>query len=175
MSLKYLILGRHKAGKDEAANFFKQNGYKYSGPTSMVLCNIAFYMFKNNFPVPECYKTIINKCHTVFDFYNHRHFGSMFLYDLGKFVRKWQGETFLVDLLIKDGTEIIVGLREFEETILVIEKYKPDYVLWIERDVPEDQTLEFSYEDLCEKYDKVIKIQNNKNIDNLYSQLRKFL
>lgn len=163
--MRTLILGHHNAGKDVVAEVLQDiYGLRYAGPTSKPLLEEViktfpeikekgeafaegspFYAF--NFDLRELYRTYSGQ--TFEDLYKNRHKFSQFLYKFGVQLRKTYGNLYLVDKLIDQGTEIIVGLREREEVEETIKTRGIEHVIWVHRyHNPVDPTMEYGLEDV---------------------------
>lgn len=80
--------------------------------------------------------------------YPYRHGFSKLMYDYGRLLRKLKGNLVLVNKLKEQGTDIIVGLREYDECEELIKQDKP-MVFWMYRPgYLEDDTLEFTVDNV---------------------------
>lgn len=128
---KIMILGHGRAGKDEAATILESlTGLSNARSSSVYLA-----------PVVAATLGL-----TVEEAFNRRHEMRDLWYAEGKRVRLTD-PGFLVRQCYANG-EIAVGFRELCEVQYVVANGTVDHILWIERCVDQDPTLEFSLSDI---------------------------
>jgi hypothetical protein len=125
-SVKLLFVGHGRCGKDEAGIWFGRNTtLKFAGTTSKYLCPFV----AEHLGIPE------------HEAYQKRHDPGMreVWWDIGKRVR-FNDPGVLLRTAFANG-DVSGGVRDYEEAVRAHEHC--DLVVWINRDVPVDPTVEF--------------------------------
>lgn len=166
--MRFLILGPHKSGKDAAAELLRDVfGLKYAGPTSKpILEKLLQLEDPTTISTEPHFIKMYNEVVPFISIYNSyeelykvRHQIKDFLYVFGVLYREKFGNCSLVDMLLDQQTEVIVGLREKAEMEEVISSRAITDVVWVHRPGhTEDSTLEFNLIDVmyaCDGVDDV--------------------
>lgn len=122
------ISGPGRSGKDEAAEYLKRHGFRYSESTSCVITREIARQTGLSF----------EECHAK----RHEHRGRW--YHVGNQLRE-KDPAHLVREVLKTGN-VVVGVRDGIEMRAAREKGLVDLVVWIDRDVPPDPTLTYGTE-----------------------------
>jgi len=145
------IIGPSRAGKDEAAEWFVNHcGLKYNGTTSVVISR----------------KVAMREGITFAQAHAQRHERKMYWRALGDKLRA-NDPAYLAKEILNPDSNLLVGVRARIEMIEVRRLKLCDLVIWVDRDVPNDPTLEFGPE-LCD-----IVIQNRWDVPSYHSRLEK--
>jgi hypothetical protein len=145
---KLAICGPGRCGKDTAAAFLaSRTPLRFGRTTSEV---IAPYV-ANRLGVP------------VQTAFTERHAHRQLWFDIGNELRATD-PAFLVRETLLSG-EISVGMRNRSEIAAVVAERLVDLIIWIDRDVPPDPTMEFEAE-ACN-----IIVPNRGTLDEFYNRL----
>lgn len=147
-----MIIGRGRAGKDEAGMWFGRNTcLNYKGSTSTVMCpHVALAL---NIPEEEAW--------------NNRHLSRMFWKQFCDDFRK-DDPAVIGRMVIESGADMIIGTRDEVEIKAIQNEGLVDLTIWVERDVPYDPTVEFT-SNLAD-----IVIENKWSLDEYYKRLKRF-
>lgn len=127
--MKIAIVGPGRSGKDEAAHWFRDHtGLRYFGPTSMVITPHA--AMRLGLSLDEAYA--------------RRHEDRALWRKIGDELRA-HDSAHLARTTLNAG-DIVVGVRARVEMEAVQSESLVDLTLWISREVPPDDTLEFGSE-----------------------------
>lgn len=151
-----LIVGPGRSGKDESGIIVNEiSSYRFGGSTSLFLCPYVARCF--GMTEEEAYAT--------------RHDMREAWWHIGKAVRAVDAGA-LVDKALHHGP-VVAGIRDYVEIVHAIVSTGFADVVWVERDVDKDPTLEFTLED-CQKIARpyadrtqVSVIQNNGTVTDL--------
>lgn len=149
---RILLVGHGRSGKDTAGEYLEKiTGLKFGGSTSRWLA--PYVAERMGMDVEQCYAV--------------RHQNREIWYRIGQEVREHQ-PGILLDTAFRHGP-ITAGVRDKVELQYACEKQLITHLIWIQRDVPVDPTLEFNQFD-CVRYvgGKNVcysLIFNNKDLD----------
>lgn len=101
---------------------------------------------------------------TVEAAFARRHEDRSLWYEFGKGLRA-EDPAFLVRTVLAEGSDIVVGVRDREEIVTARREGLVDLIVWIDRDVPRDPTLEYNW-DLCD-----VVIANWGTLDEFHARL----
>lgn len=158
---RFMVVGHGRAGKDETAIYLaKTLGLRYEGSTSLSIKPIITSgMYDNNRTELQelCYST--------------RHDNRKYWYDFANMLR--QIDPLLLIKLTLSYSDILVGTRSFQELENGVQLFRPTDILWLDRNVPADPTLEFRSSDLSKyKYmSNIWNVDNNGSISELHEEL----
>lgn len=123
---RILIVGRGRSGKDTVAEYLSQRlGLLYNGSTSYSVLPLIAYSL--NMAADECY--------------SRRHENRMYWFDYCNLLRDIDPHV-LIKLTLS-FSDMLVGTRSVIEFVHALKLFNPQTVIWVERDVPDDPTLEF--------------------------------
>ncbi|MDE2438782.1 MAG: hypothetical protein KGN01_05330 [Patescibacteria group bacterium] len=161
LSTRILIVGHGRSGKDESALYLgRRLGLRYTGSTSLAVRPLLAHAIygKNDLLTQEhCYA--------------HRHEDREYWYEYCNLLRRI--DPLMLIKLCLSFSDILVGTRSFEELNNAVKVQRPTHILWLERSVPIDPTLEFRYDDLLQyaRMANVIRVDNTGSIEELYNNL----
>lgn len=142
------ICGPGRSGKDTAANWFARHTHlRFGRSTSEIIAPYAAERLGR--PVDVAFA--------------HRHQNRVFWFNVGNELRATD-PAFLVRECLKGG-EIVVGMRNRSEVLAVRSERLVDLVVWIDRDVPTDPTMEFGPAE-CD-----VIVQNRGTLDEFEDRL----
>lgn len=146
------VLGKGRAGKDTSAKYLcVRTGMTYVGSSSNFLLKFV------------CDLTGLDPATA----YSERHQHRQFWISTGHAVRANDLSLF-ARMVLADG-DLAVGLRGREEIHGCVADCVVDYLMWIDRDVPDDPTMEIGRDD-CD-----VVIPNNGAYVDLYRRLDRFM
>lgn len=150
--MRLAICGHGRSGKDTAAHWLNRHtSLHFHGSLSWYLA------------IDVAKKTGLSREEA----YKRRHDSDdvrLMWYNLGRELRK-NNPGYLINKAIEDGSDIICGVRDKEEVLWMIDNNIVDLVIWIDRDVKTDPTMEFGPE-LCD-----VMIYNNGTLEDLCLRL----
>jgi hypothetical protein len=148
--MKVIFVGNGRCGKDEACIWFGQNtSLKNAGTTSKYLTHhVAMRL-----GLPD---------HVV---YQDRHQNRELWYRIGKEVR-FNDPGILLREAFENGS-VSGGVRDYEEVVYARESGLVDLIVWIDRPVPKDPTVEFDHT-VCD-----ITIPNHGTLAEYHSRLER--
>jgi hypothetical protein len=150
------ICGPGRCGKDTASIWLRDHtALRYYGSTSEAAASLVFSKISGEYgyqTVEECFQ----------DRHNHRELWAKSIWDYNRPL----GITLYEDML--KVTDVLNGIRRKGELQALLSRDMIDLVLWIDRDVPEDPSLEMdsSVADFI--------IPNNGTLEDLYQRLTRF-
>jgi len=154
--MKIAICGHGRCGKDTASNWLRDHtSLCYHGSTSEAAAELVFSKIKDEFgyqTVAECFQ----------DRHNHRKLWASLIWKHNQ----PDGLTLYRGMLV-DG-DILNGIRRAPELSALRQNAMIDLVVWIERDVPDDPSLEMD-SGIAD-----VIIPNNGTFDDLYERLYRF-
>jgi len=145
---KIAICGPGRCGKDTAARWFASHTLlRFGRSTSEVIA-------------PHVAARLSLPLEVVF---SHRHDNRQFWFDVGNELQRTD-PAYLVRETLKDA-EISIGMRNRSEILAVRDAGIVDLIVWIDRDVPADPTMEFGPE-MCD-----VIVLNRGTIEEFYQRL----
>ena len=154
---RILIVGPGRCGKDTACEYLsKKLVYKFGGSTSWsvapIMACLLWQTGGNQTPegqpnVPWRDLSDSEKKNLTDYYYSKRHEHRKYWYDYCNMLRRI--DPFLLLKLTIGQSWILAGTRSYEELDNAIKLFDPQLVVWPDRDVPEDPTLEFTFGDVC--------------------------
>jgi len=154
--MKIAICGPGRCGKDTAADWLHDNTTLcYHESTSEAAANMCFAVLKAKYGYSSVKQAFDDR-------HNHREEWAKLIWEYNK----PDGLTLYRGMLL-DG-DILNGIRRAPELLALRQKSMIDLVIWIERDVPNDPSLEMA-SDVAD-----IIIPNNATLAELYKRLQRF-
>ena len=130
MSIKIAISGHGRAGKDIAAEWFVHNcGLRYFGSTSKVIWPHA--AARLGLSMREAWQ--------------RRHEQRQVWFDIGNELRE-SDPAYLAREVLRQG-DLCIGIRSKGEMATVVRERLVDVLLWVDRNVLNDPTLEYNVDD----------------------------
>lgn len=147
--MKIAISGPGRVGKDIAAEWFTAHcGLRYFGSTSKVIWPHA--AARLGLSLREAWQ--------------RRHEQRQVWFDIGNELRE-RDPAYLAREVLRQG-ELCVGVRSRGEMQAVVDERLVDVLLWVDRDAPDDPTLEYGVDDF-----PFVVIRNHGTLAEFYARL----